>query len=99
MKGGATYHVSMSQGHSLYFLYFHELNSTFRIYEIITSGSLYSYATPLHNITLHEVLKSQHFLFGSDSPYEDLQVEVNSSGFCYDCYYLIKLVGAPSAEV
>lgn len=36
-------------------------------------------------------------MFGSDSPYEDLEVKVGQKGFCFKCYYLIKLQGAPGA--
>lgn len=44
-------------------------------------------------------MKSQKFLFGSDTPYEDLYVDKEDQGFCFDCNYLIKLIGEPSAEV
>lgn len=78
-------------------MYKHTLNSSFRIYEVITSGSLYGFATPLINTTLAAVIKDQKFLFGSDTPYEDLYVDKDASGFCFDCNYLIKLIGEPSA--
>jgi hypothetical protein len=48
MMGGHTYSVKLDANQSsLYFVYHHTLNASFWVYEVITSGALSSYATPL----------------------------------------------------
>jgi len=44
-------------------------------------------------------LSNEEYLFGSQSPYEDLEVQVEKKGFCFKCYYLIRLEGAPGAKL
>ena len=93
MEPGTTYPLTISDQSAAYYLYYHRSNSSFRIFEVISSGSIQSMATPLGNSKIKDKIKQNKFIFGSDSPYDDLEITPDQTEFCYKCFYLLKLKG------
>ena len=65
--------LSLNNSEANYFLYYHQSNTTFRVYEVITTGYVHGQATPIVNSTLDATITLNKYLI------EQKEVELSYS--------------------
>lgn len=87
----------------MYLLFTHTSNSSFKIIQIINTGALTVYATPVRNRTIAELLSAdpESFAFVDADSNGEFTVTNSSAAFCWNCQYLIAVVSREpiSAEI
>lgn len=89
---------------TIFLLYYHNRNSTFKIIEQIISGTSRLYATPILSSATNfrqyaESLHLPQYKYKADQ-LNNLEITAKLTGdnYCFNCYYLIAIKGNPSVH-